>query len=46
MVLMKFILFVGGVKFGRGTVATPETHKGNLLPFLSGVVIDVKVFVV
>jgi len=43
---MKFILFVGVVMFGHGTVATPETHKGNLLPFLPGVVIDVKVFVV
>lgn len=43
---MKFILFAGVVKFGVGTVATPETHKGNLLPFLSGVVIFVKVLVV
>lgn len=43
---MKFILFVGIAKFGDGTVATPETHKGNLLPFLSGVVIDVIVYVV
>jgi len=30
------------VKYGDGIVLTPGTHKGNPLPFLSGVVIVVK----